>query len=108
MKSEIKSGAFKAEPEAGRFRGAGTYNAREPDVLRKIIALLVIAGAAFIAGGLFAWQHLGATLHADPSGSPRIQKHDWGDVIVIEGKDVNVSDYFIDQINEEDIKKYLA
>lgn len=72
-----------------------------------VMAVLVTAVLS-MAVGLFVGQSLGRkAVHCEPPTVLVPDKVPWGDTATIGGRTQNVSDYFAEHVNEDDIKKYL-
>lgn len=81
---------------------------RGREMFTTTICVLMVAAIIFCAGFICGKNlQLSPTLHAK-SADNLLPTSNWGDTITVDGKTVNVTDFFNTQLNEEDIKKYLS
>lgn len=68
---------------------------------------VLVATTLSASVGLFVGQSIGRKA-VGGTGSSTPATYDWGDTVTIEGRTLNVSDYFTAHISEEVISDYLA
>ena len=91
---------------AGGTLQPGYSNSRE--MFTTIFCVLVAAVVVFCAGFMSGRNSLLSVALQAGSIDALPPTSNWGDKITVDGKNVNVTDFFASQLNEKDIKEYLS